>query len=238
VHFSGFGWIPLVGTPPQAKASDSADLKNEDPRVRPSDEQALSVIIPIRRHPKIELFQIVRYWLAAVTPWLLLAVLLVCCLPVLMKRFRTLRRRRWAAQRGPAAVALVSYAELRDRCRDLNLGGAGLTPLEFLGRLQPDAEHEELAWLVTRLVWGDLRRDPRDADGDFARDAAQSLRKRLDAEQPLLARLLASMSRTSLREPWTEAIPGTANRLRRVRGWFVAAWHVRPHRPAALGVSR
>jgi hypothetical protein len=82
-----------------------------------------------------------------------------------------------------------------------------MTPLEFLDAVQPDETHTELAWLVTRALWGDLVRDLRPEDAHHASVMAHSVRRRLFAGQPIAMRLLAFGSRVSLREPYTGAVP-------------------------------
>ena len=52
----------------------------------------------------------------------------------------------------------------------------------------------ELAWLVTRALWGDLQRDLRDEDVVFAEEAAASLRRRLRGAQPMYNRVLAAVN--------------------------------------------
>ena len=69
----------------------------------------------------------------------------------------------------------VAYCELRDRMIDLALPGRGTTPLELVELVEEDEEHAELAWLVTRGLWGDLRSGLTDAR---RRDGASGWRPR------------------------------------------------------------
>jgi hypothetical protein len=135
---------------------------------------------------------------------------LVVYAPVRLRSVRlayVLVRRRAAARRGPAARIAASYADLRDLATDLNIGHPTLTPLELVDRVEDDAEHRELAWLVTRALWGDLRRDLQDADVHAADELSRSVAKRLRQAQPAFARLAGLSSRASLRSPWTNELP-------------------------------
>ena len=67
-------------------------------------------------------------------------------------------------RKGYTARIGSAYAELRDDAIDLNLGHPSLTPIEFLDVLVEDDDHTQLAWLVTRGLYGDLRRDLREED--------------------------------------------------------------------------
>src|SRR5207249_3335994 len=83
------------------------------------------------------------------------------------KLWRRRRRRRWAVAHGPAGRVAACYAELRDVAVDLNVGDAAATPLAFLDSVVPDEEHDELAGLVTRALWGDPARVLPAALGDY-----------------------------------------------------------------------
>lgn len=207
VYFEGHGWVPIVGTPPRARAALNDNQKNEDPRVQPTDELALVIYAPVRTSTIQLLYVAVRYWLARVLPVLALAVLVVAFYPGLLKRLRRMRRRRWAAQWGPREQVAAAYAEFRDVANDLNVGDPSTTPLEFLRDLASDPEHRELAWLVTRVLWGDLCRDPRPDDAEAAREMAVSLTRRVRRTQPFISRLIAVGSRVSLRNPYLAEMP-------------------------------
>lgn len=105
------------------------------------------------------------------------------------------------------ARILAAYAEFRDRAYDLNVGDQRAAPLEFLAEVAPDLEHEELAWLVTRALWGDLRRDLRTEDAEAAEEMASSVGSRLAGAQTAVNRVLAGIARASLRSPYTYDIP-------------------------------
>ena len=215
-YFEGFGWVPVVGTPPRAKASLSKEEKNEDPRVVATDELAITVYVPVRRDDIRLLFELVRYWLTLVAPFALGIAAMVIGYPALLKALRSRKRARWALARGPTARVAVAYAELRDRAHDLNAGDVHATPLEFVDQIEEDDEHLELAWLVTRALWGDLKRDLRIEDVEAAEEMSASVRRRLTREQTGLNRFLAIVARTSLRDPYSSEVPNIQRpRLRR-----------------------
>jgi hypothetical protein len=226
-YFEGSGWVPVVGSPPRAKSSFTRAPKKQDPLVRPTDALALVVYVPVRLTTVQLLYTLVRYWLVRVLPLLLLAALLWAALPLALRALRRWRRRRWATGRGAPERLLVAYAELRDTAIDLNVGGPDMTALEFTEALAPDDEHRQLAWLVTRGLWGDLRRDLAESDVKAGEDMAASVARRLRRAQPLAARMGAVASRASLREPWSTEVPSL--HLRLSRRWLVL--------PAAAGLA-
>ena len=234
-YFEGYGWVPIVGTPPKAKASLSNSQKNPDPKIVPTDELGLVVFVPVQGTSIRQLFELVRYWVSVVLPIGLLLVLMVAGYPALLKALRSSRRRRWARARGAGARIAVAYAEFRDRANDLNIGNPRSSPLRFLAPLADDEEHLELAWLVSRSLWGDLTRDLRLEDVEAAEDMARSVRARMTSAQTAINRVLAAIARTSLRDPWSDEIPNlwaTSRRSRRVRGR--RPWPLRP--PAGVAV--
>lgn len=206
-YFHGFGWIPIVGTPPRAQASLSQDEQEQDPEIRPTEDLALVVYVPIRLQSIQLLFVLVRYWLAVTLPVLAGLLFVYAFYPGPVKLARRFRRRRWASDGGPLERILVAYGDFRDAASDLNVGFGAATPLEFLEAIDPDPEHAELAWLVTRAVWGDLKRDLRPEDAEMAEDMARSVARRLRRAQTALARMIAFGSRVSLRDPYTREIP-------------------------------
>jgi len=178
--------------------------------------------VPVELSSLRALYDDIRYYVVMTLPWVVLAVLLFVFHPVVWKLLRARRRRHWARRRGLSARLLVAYADLRDRLRDLDAVGANDTPLEYCRRVAADDEHWELAWLVTRGLWGDLARDLRPEDVDAAEEMARSVRRRVLRAQRLPARIAGVASRGSLREPWTSDIPNawpspsrTSLRLRR-----------------------
>ncbi|MHB8719415.1 MAG: transglutaminase-like domain-containing protein [Candidatus Dormibacteria bacterium] len=211
-YFSGYGWVDILGQPPRAQTSLSQS-KTPNPAITPSDRLSLVVYVPVRVHTSLALYSVVDYWVLVALPPAVLLGLLVLLVPLGAKVWRRRRRSSWGRRHGPLARTGVAYAEMRDTAADLGIGSPSATPLAFLGSVEPDAEHEELAWLVTRSVWGDLRRDLRPADAAAAEAMARSVERRLRRAQPLLTRLLALVARTSLRSPYSDEIPNV---------WFTA----------------
>lgn len=227
-YFDGHGWVPIVGTPPQARASTASGDRNDDPSVRPTDELALVVYVPVRLSSVELAYVVVRYYAVRTLPWLVLVGLLAAFYPAAVKALRRAARRRAAARLGPRARVAAAYAELRDNVTDLGIAGPAVTPLGLLERVDHDAEHRELAWLVTRALWGDLTRDLRPDDVEAAESMSRSVARRLRTAQPGLGRLAALASRASLSNPWTDELP-TLWRPRRSRRAAVAG---RPRRLA------
>ena len=206
-HFAGSGWVPIVGTPPRAKASTSTADRNNNPSVRPTDELALVVYVPVELSSARLAYIAVRYYALRLLPVVLLAGLVLALVPATVRLARRLARRRAAARLGPAAEIAAAYAELRDSVTDLGVAPPALSPLELVARVAPDDEHRELAWLVTRALWGDLTRDLRAQDVEAAQTSSRSVSRRMRAAQPGLTRLAAFTSRASLRNPWTTELP-------------------------------
>lgn len=224
VYFEGHGWVPVVGVPPRARSSLDPGNRNDNPNVQPSDELGLVVHVPIRLTTVRLLYTVVRYWAGVTLPWIGGGVLLWLVAPAVAKSLRGMRRRRFAERGGLVARIGVAYAELRDTAIDFGAAGASATPVAFTGILAPDEEHEELAWLVTRVLWGDLRRDVQEADADAAQAMASSVRRRLMSAQTIPARIAAKISRASLRAPYTADVPNLwPARRRRRRMTAVAA---------------
>lgn len=207
VWFPSIGWTPIVGTPPKAQPSLNNEAKNVEEAIRPAEELSLQIYLPVQNQNPLFLFQVVRYWLVTLLPVLLLAVLFVAALPWLLKQWRRQRRVRWALAGGPGARIAAAYAEFRDLALDFNVGTAMATPLEFLEAVADDDEHAELAWLVTRGLYGDLSRDLQPSDADAAEAMSASLRRRLARAQSGAAQLTAAISKTSLRTPYDAALP-------------------------------
>lgn len=204
--FDGYGWVPLVGVPNKAKASLNQEQQDR-PDIRPSEQVALAAYVPVRASSIRLLFELVRYWLVRAGGWLLLVALLWWSSAGLAKQIRRGVRARWARRQGPLAEVLVAYAEMRDRTNDLNIGNPYDSPIEFLAVVEPDPEHAELAWLVTRALWGDLQRGVLPEDARLAREMGSSVEKRLSQAQPGVTRMIAFGARTSLRTPYTTDIP-------------------------------
>jgi hypothetical protein len=216
-YFNHYGWVPIVGTPPKAQASLSTDPKKHNPNVIPSDRLDLRVYVMVRHTNAKQLYDILRFWLVRVFPVALAVVLAVLFYPGLVKLARRRKRRRWARPLGFTARIAVAYSELRDVAYDLNLGDVTLTPLEFVAAGAEDAEHRELAWLVTRALWADLARDLQPQDVEHAEDMASSVLRRMRSATPFFNRLVGFGSRTSLRDPYSTQIPNLWPNWRPVR---------------------
>lgn len=206
-YFEGYGWIPIVGRPLKAKASLSEEEKKKEPTIRPSDELDLIVYVPVQQSTIQLLYTLVRFWLLRTLPFLLAGILLLWLYPGVVKVLRRARRHRWAARYGLKERLAVAYAELRDAATDVNVGTPVLLPLEFVARVESDAEHSEVAWLVTRAMWGDLGRDLRVEDVEVAEEMCSSIRRRLRIKQSAVGRIIAFGSRKSLRQPHSLEVP-------------------------------
>lgn len=206
-HFTGAGWVPIVGTPPKARASTAAGQRNDDPSVRPTDELALITYVPVELSTARLAYVYVRYYALRGLPFLLALGLLAAFYPAVVKALRRTARRRAALRLGPRARIAAAYGELRDSVTDLGIAGPAVSPLELVALVEPDAEHRELAWLVTRTLWGDLTRDIRADDVEAAEAMSRSVGRRLRSAQPGLSRVAASASRASLSNPWTTELP-------------------------------
>jgi transglutaminase superfamily protein len=207
-YFGQYGWIPIVGTPPRARPSTSTQTKNQNPAVHATDDLALIVYLPVRVHTLLPIYVIARYWLLVALPFVVAAVLLVVFYPALVKLLRSRRRKRWALRQAPEARIAVAYAEFRDVARDLAVGDPMATPLEFLDYIEPDKEHRELAWLVTRSLYGDIRGEQLTPEhAQVAEEFAASVRRRVFRAQSLTTKLLSLTARTSLRDPYSAEVP-------------------------------
>jgi hypothetical protein len=224
-YFSNTGWTPILGKPPKAQSSLDNQKKKKQ-QILPNGLITAQLYIPIRQQGLSLLYTIVQFWLARVAAVGGVVFFFWILLPGLIKAFRRYRRRRWAERLGPREQLIVAYAEIRDRAIDFNIGHPTLTPLEFLDVLEPDEEHRQLAWVVTRGLWGDLRRDLRPEYVEAAQNMSRSLYRRLVAGQPFLTRLVAFGSRVSLRDPWDPTLPNPywrQNPLDVVLGWVATA---------------
>jgi hypothetical protein len=142
-----------------------------------------------------------------VAPFLLALLVAYLCAPMMARTLRRLRRDRWSEPLGPRGRIAVAYAELRDAATDLSIGDPFATPIEFLDHVQEDGEHRELAWLVTRALYGDLAYELTDEDALLAEEMANSLMRRLRQAQPMQARFVAALARASLVRPFSDELP-------------------------------
>ncbi len=214
VNFEGYGWIPLIGTPPKAKASLDTDPNAKfDETIIPSDDVAVEIYVPIRLEELGQLYEQIRAFLLRLAPYALALAAMYLSLPAVRREWRRRKRRAWAATMGPREQIAVEYAEFRDAATDLNVGNTYDTPLDYLERVVADEDHAELAWLVTRTMFGDMSATADDVDVRAAEELAQSLRRRMLRAQPFQSRVLGALSRASLREPYTLEVP-TVRQLR------------------------
>lgn len=219
VYFEGYGWVPLIGTPPKAKASLDTDPNARfNQNITPSDDVAVELYVITELENLRQLYERIRALILQATPFLLAALAIYLGLPSIRRGQRRRKRRSWARREGFRQEVAVEYAEFRDGASDLNVGDPNDTPLEYLFKVVADDRHSELAWLVTRSMYGDMRDNLTKADAEAARDMAASLRKRMLRAQPFQSRVLGILSRASLREPYTAEVPNVRLlKLRRVR---------------------
>ncbi|MFN2640816.1 MAG: DUF3488 and transglutaminase-like domain-containing protein [Actinomycetota bacterium] len=206
-YFEGYGWVPIVGVPPRAKGSLNHNQKKSNPIVRPTEQLALVLYVPIHERTFRAFYVVARYWIAVALPFAVALVAAIALYPGAIKVLRRMRRSRWANKRGLPARIAAAYSELRDAATDLAIGTPTLTPIEFAKLVAHDDELIELSWLVSRSLWGDLRRDLREEDADAAARMTRSVIKRMRRAQPAATRLLAVAARASLREPFTLEVP-------------------------------
>lgn len=118
---------------------------------------------------------------------------------------------------GPRARIALAYGEWRDLATDYGYGHHTDTPLQYLRWFGRDDEHFELAWLVTRAMWGDLRDHVDDVDAANAEELSRALRRRLAMAHTPLLRAIAALSRLSLRDPYAMPEHRERSRWRRLR---------------------
>jgi hypothetical protein len=208
IDVEGAGWTPVIGAPPKAKSSLDTDPNARfDETIVPSDDVAVELLVPVKVENLRLLYERIRAIVLASLPVLAALLAVYVSLPAIRRAVRRRKRHRWAAAMGPRAAIAVEYAELRDALYDLNVGDPFDTPLEYLQRCAADEEHEELAWLVTRATYGDLAFSVTAEHADIAAELAHSVRRRIFAAQPFQSRVLAWLSRESLRRPFTTEVP-------------------------------
>jgi len=214
VWFPGYKWLPVIGTPKQAEPTVGSDpsLQQFDPSIVPSEDVSVQVFLPVALAPAGELGRQVLIALAIIIP-IALGVLAVYTLwPAVRKARRRSRLRSAAARAGDRSRVAQSYAEWRDFATDFGFRHRSDTPLMFLERMVPDSEHTELAWLVTRVVWGDLRDEATPELAARAENLTRSLKRRLASAQPATVRAVAFVSRLSLRHPYAPELPGSTKK--------------------------
>ncbi len=204
VYFPTYGWLPVIGTPQKAKPTVGGDpsTQQQDPSVLPSDEIQVGLFVPILVPPDSVLFEQIRQGVFIAIPVLLLLFLGYTTYPALRKALSRSRRRTAARRVGPRARIALAYADWRDLTTDYGYRHDTETPLMFLDRAASDPEHTELAWLVTRGLWGDLQDELDDEKATWAEELSRSLRRRLGQAHPAPVRFIALVSRLSLRHPY------------------------------------
>lgn len=203
VYFPGFKWLPIIGTPKKAKPTVGDTSQQQfDPNILPSNEIAVQLYLPVVTAPESILADQIRRALLIGVPLLLLALLIYVTFPALFKAIVRTRRRSAARAAGPRAQVALAYAEWRDYATDFGFSFPTDTPLMFLDRFVEDPEHAELAWLVTRGLWGDLQQGLGIQHVATAEELSRALRRRLAQSQPGTVRTIAFVSRLSVRHPF------------------------------------
>jgi len=208
VYFPGFKWVPVIGQPKKAKPTVGSDpsLQNIDPNILPSNDIAVKILLPTLVPPPSTLTDQLRVDLLIALGLALLVGTTYVLTPLARKTRLRSQRRSAARDAGPAARIALAYAEWRDLATDYGYRHPTDTPLMFLDRFMHDAEHTELAWLTTRALWGDLREETDDHTASTAEELSRALRRRLAQAQPATLRMVAALSRLSLKHPYA---PGT-----------------------------
>lgn len=206
VWFPGYEWVPVIGTPVHAETVQGGDSRLQVQRtdILPSRDIAVPIFDPAVVPAESQLYEQVRTVVLIALPVIALLALLYASYPLARKAIRRAQRRAAARAGGPRARIVNAYAEWRDVATDYGYGQPSDTPLLFLRRFAPADDHTELAWLVTRALWGDLRGHPTEDMALHAEEYARVLKLRLGAAHPITLRVLAALSRLSLRDPFDE----------------------------------
>jgi hypothetical protein len=204
VFFPKYGWLPVIGTPTKAKPTVGSDpaTQRQDPNVLPSDDIQIGLFVPVLVPPKSPLPEQIRRIVLVAVPLALLLFLLYVTWPGIRKAWVRSRRRSAARAAGPRARIALTYAEWRDMGTDYGYRHDTDTPLMYLDRFVEDPEHTELAWLVTRGLWGDLQGSLTPELATMAEELSRALRRRLAQAHPAPVRAIGVVSRLSLRHPY------------------------------------
>jgi hypothetical protein len=203
VYFARAGWIPVIGIPSKAKVTDATSRVQQFRKgVLPSEDIAVTIFRPVELAGNSRFFARARQAALFVLAILALLGLIYLLYPVAQKTVRRARRRTEARDAGAPARIALAYAEWRDMLTDYGYSYESDTPLMLLRRFPRDEEHNQLAWLVTRSMWGDLRDDITDDMAADAEELARSLRRRLTDAHTIAVRWVAGVSRTSVRSPY------------------------------------
>ena len=207
VYFPGYEWLPVIGTPAHAKATSGNNLKQQS-GAQAAQVYGTNVYLPVPTAPGSAFAANLAEGIGFVVAGILFLLLVYLLLPLFRKAVVRSRRRDAARTAGPRARVALAYAEWRDYATDLGYRHPSETPLAFLEVVTPDEEHSELAWLATRVIWGDLRDSTTNDMAEAAEELSRALRRRLGQAQPFTARFLAALSRLSEREPWAPDLIG------------------------------
>jgi hypothetical protein len=230
VYFAKYGWLPVIGTPTKAKPTVGSDpaTQRQDPNVLPSDDIQIGLFVPVLVPPKSPLPEEIRRAVLVALPLALLLFLLYVTWPGVRKAWVRGRRRSAARAAGPRARIALAYAEWRDMGTDYGYRHDTDTPLMYLDRFVEDPEHTELAWLVTRALWGDLQGSLTPELATMAEELSRALRRRLAQAHPAPVRAIGVVSRLSLRHPYA---PELTSFLRKpTRAERAAAADARPEK--------
>ncbi|HEX9682192.1 MAG TPA: transglutaminase domain-containing protein [Acidimicrobiales bacterium] len=235
VWFGEFGWLPVIGTPRKAEPSVGSDpsLQRFDPNIIPGDEIGATVYVPLIEPPDSVLGEQIALGALGAVPIVLVILAIYFTVPAVRKMILRSRRRSAALAAGTRSRVALAYSELRDYATDLGYRYPTDTPLMFLDRVMDDEEHRELAWMVTRVLWGDLHDDDGPLLASTAEELSRSLRSRLGEAQPATVRFLAVISRLSLRDPYDPRHADAGHRGRS-RAWRRAGrrgWRAIPATP-------
>jgi hypothetical protein len=230
VYFAKYGWLPVIGTPTKAKPTVGSDpaTQRQDPNVLPSDDIQIGLFVPVLVPPKSPLPEQIRRVVLVALPLALLLFLLYVAWPGVRKLWVRGRRRTAARATGPRARIALAYAEWRDMGTDYGYRHDTDTPLMYLDRFVEDPEHTEMAWLVTRALWGDLQGSLTPELATMAEELSRALRRRLAQAHPAPVRAIGVVSRLSLRHPYA---PELTSFLRKpTRSERAAAADARPEK--------
>jgi hypothetical protein len=218
VYFPGYKWLPVIGVPKRAEPTVGADpdQQRSDPNILPSEDVAVQIYLPTVIPPPSVLAKQIGVSALIAAPIALLLLLAYALYPALRKALLRSRRRNRALEAGTRARVALAYAEWRDWATDFGFEFPTDTPLMFLDRFIEDEEHTELAWLTTRVLWGDLQHEDDPMYATLAEELSRVLRRRLGAAQPATVRAVAAISRLSLRHPYApELDPHRPKRISR-----------------------
>jgi hypothetical protein len=120
VKYDGYGWLPLISQPKMAQ--QDLEHKPKQHQILASGQIAVQVFVPYRVTDAKQLYEVVRWWILVLSPFLVLLLVLYLGYPAVARAWRRSRRRKWAEARGPSYQIAVEYAEMRDTATDLNVG--------------------------------------------------------------------------------------------------------------------